>query len=109
VVSPFIKSKHHSYEKDIRTDIESSGAHKIICNGPELDYFTKENSQKSKTSTEKITLPRRKKTRHIFEELLVIGIEGTGLEYIDDLDEMLLSPKIIYNYPNCLEENELKL
>jgi len=55
------------------------------------------------------TLPKRKKTKRIFEEFLTIGIENTGLEYIDDLNEMDLTPKITYNYPNKLTEKELNL
>jgi hypothetical protein len=61
-------------------------------------------------SDSRFSLPRRKKAnKKIFEEFLVIGIENSGLEYITDLDELLLTPKIIYNYPNELSENELKL
>lgn len=55
------------------------------------------------------SLPKRKKAKRIFEEFLTIGIENTGLEYIDDLQEMDLTPKITYNYPNKLSEKELKL
>ena len=54
------------------------------------------------------TLPRKKNVKKIFEEFIVLGIENTGLEYIDDLEELLMTPKIIYNFPNKLNENELK-
>ena len=47
--------------------------------------------------------------KKIFEDFLVIGIEKEGLEYIDDIEEMTLAPKITYNYPNKLSENELNL
>jgi len=39
----------------------------------------------------------------------VIGIENKGLEYIFDMDEMMLTPKILYNYPKELNEYELEL
>lgn len=54
-------------------------------------------------------LSKKRNKKRIFEEFLTIGIENTGLEYIDDLNEMDLTPKITYNYPNKLSEKELKL
>lgn len=54
------------------------------------------------------TLPKRKNSKKIFEEFLTIGIEDTGLEYLTDHDELYLTPKILFNYPNKLQENELK-
>lgn len=74
--------------------------------------INKQNSVKNSVFNpdSRFSLPRRKKAnKKIFEEFLVIGIENSGLEYITDLDELLLTPKIIYNYPNELSENELKL
>lgn len=47
-------------------------------------------------------------TEKIFEQFITIGIEDKGLEYITDLDNMLLAPKILYNYPNMVLEHELK-
>ena len=47
--------------------------------------------------------------KKIFEEFLVIGIESTGLEYIYDIDELYMTPRITYNYPNNLSENEIDL
>ena len=61
------------------------------------------------TSSSRYSLPRRKNEKKIFEEFLVIGIESEGLEYINDLNELCLTPKIIYNFPNKLSENELNL
>lgn len=55
------------------------------------------------------SLPRRAKNKKLFEEFLVIGIETNGLEYVNDLDELMLSPRIIYNFPNKLNEHELEL
>jgi hypothetical protein len=55
------------------------------------------------------SLPRRTKNIKLFEEFLVIGIETNGLEFINDLDELMLSPRIIYNFPNKLNEHELEL
>lgn len=67
------------------------------------------NDLNSSTDSNRFSLPKRKKIKKIFEEFLVIGIENQGLEYIFDIDELHLTPKIIYNYPNKLGENELKL
>jgi hypothetical protein len=66
-------------------------------------------SSSGSACTKRFTLPKRKKKKKLFEEFIVIGIENTGLEYIHDIDEMCLTPKITYNYPNNLDENELKL
>jgi hypothetical protein len=53
------------------------------------------------------TLPNKKKNKKIFEEFLVIGIESQNLEYITDYDELYMTPKILFNYPNKLDENEM--
>jgi hypothetical protein len=66
-------------------------------------------SSTNSTGTKRFTLPKRKKKKKLFEEFIVIGIENKGLEYISDLDELCMTPKITYNYPNNLDENELKL
>ncbi len=59
--------------------------------------------------TSKFALPKRKKLKRIFEEFITIGIEDHGLEYINDIDDLHLTPRIMYNYPNKLNESELKL
>jgi hypothetical protein len=74
------------------------------------DYDLKSSlSSCSSVGTKRFTLPKRKKKKKLFEEFIVIGIENNGLEYISDIDELCLTPKITYNYPNNLDENELKL
>jgi hypothetical protein len=61
------------------------------------------------SETKRFTLPKRKKKKKLFEEFIAIGIENNGLEYINDRHELCMTPKITYNYPNNLDENELKL
>lgn len=46
--------------------------------------------------------------RRIFEEFLTVGIEYRGLEYITDIDTMMLAPKITGDYPNMVLEHELR-
>jgi hypothetical protein len=46
--------------------------------------------------------------KSIFEEFITIGIEPYGLEYTD-LEELYLTPKVLANYPNNLEESEIRL
>lgn len=46
--------------------------------------------------------------KKIFEEFLTVGIESRGLEYITDIDSMMLAPKITGNYPDMLLEHELQ-
>ncbi len=38
----------------------------------------------------------------------MIGIERNGLDFITE-DMLFLTPKILYDYPNKLQENEMKL
>ncbi len=73
----------------------------------ELNEITIE--KKSSNKSLKFTLPKRKKLKRIFEEFITIGIQDNGLEYINDIDDLHLTPRIMYNYPNKLNESELKL
>ena len=47
--------------------------------------------------------------KKIYEEFLSIGIEKDGLEFINDRDELFLTPRILANFPNKIKESELKL
>lgn len=48
-------------------------------------------------------------SKQIFQKFLCIGIDESGLETIEDMDELMLMPKITFNFPNNKSENELEL
>lgn len=48
-------------------------------------------------------------SKQIFQKFLCIGIDESGLETIEDMDELMLMPKITFNYPNNKSESELEL
>ena len=48
------------------------------------------------------------KSKQIYEEFITIGIETDGLE-CSNVNEIFLTPKILANFPNNLEESELRL
>ena len=48
-------------------------------------------------------------SKQIFQKFLCIGIDESGLETIEDMDELMLMPKITFSFPNNKSENELEL
>ncbi len=95
-----LNNENNPFSK-VNTDIYQYKVHDLTS---EFNLTSNKSSNNSK-----FTLPKRKKLKKIFEEFITIGIEDDGLEYITDIDELCLTPKIIYNFPNKLNENELKL
>jgi hypothetical protein len=52
------------------------------------------------------SLPKRQNKKKIFQEFLCIGIEKTGLEYINDHDELYLPQKFYLTIlTNCMKMN----
>ena len=49
------------------------------------------------------------KAKKIYQKFLCIGIDESGLDTIDDMDEFILMPKITFNYPNNYSEKDLEL
>ena len=49
------------------------------------------------------------KAKKIYQKFLCIGIDESGLDTIDDIDEFILMPKITFNYPNNYSEKDLEL
>lgn len=45
----------------------------------------------------------------MFHKFLCIGIDKSGLDSIEDIDEMSLNPKITFNYPENADEKDLQL
>jgi hypothetical protein len=85
---PEVRESFNEVEIDLSKGF-SKGSRQVTCEN--LYYLRNKGGHKS-----------------ILEEFITIGIETKGLEYTD-LDELCLTPKILANYPNNLEESELRL
>ena len=85
--------------------------------GNEKDISIKEKPKIQPLSSPKNTQLKMKRSsyfellqsKQIFQKFLCIGIDESGLETIEDMDELMLMPKITFNFPNNKSENELEL
>lgn len=51
----------------------------------------------------------KKDENRVLAAFLIIGIDRNGIDIIDDMDQLLLTPKIYYNYPFNTLERDMKL
>lgn len=104
-----IADKGEEYVSCLNLSLKDNNSNNQILNS-KFEISSKSLSDSTRPlSSSKYTLPKRKRGKRIFEEFLSIGIESNGLEYIDDIEELLMTPKITHSYPNKLNENEMNL
>ena len=68
-----------------------------------------DNLAKEKRSSLRSTYFDFYKAKKIFQKFICIGIDENGLDTIEDMNDLMLTPKITFNYPNNQNENELDL
>lgn len=106
-----IKLAQHNISKQIKDKSKQEIKHKILRQMSRRIVLN--TPLENKPSNEEIRLSQRNsyfnKAKKIFQKFLCIGIDESGLDTIEDMDELMLMPKITFNYPNNFSEKDLEL